>query len=273
MSAANEKPDGSHNRGRWVTDSVYRDRSHYCYSVHRPHTKSASLPTLLPVHRTSLLIAKTRTSYHLYSAYASYHLPFKLLVCSYSDMRQAACILPTQFICASHNKHPLFPTQHSPNDLSYSSTLCFLWGTNSILVHKVDWRSNSKGLPLSVMEKNRGGVRGRVQLRLHKTRHGFKPVPTYVHPNFTRSIDVSSIFMDSKMSFILNIQVSRDATPFQLVNNKRYFEGAQWLRNIAEDLYLRDNLRDRMYFHHISPGAFYRCSLREPILSFTYNRM
>jgi len=37
------------------------------------------------------------------------------------------------------------------------------------------------------------------------------------------------------------------------------------LHNIAEDLYLRDNLRDRMYFHHISPGALSRCSLRESI--------
>lgn len=73
--------------------------------------------------------------------------------------------------------------------------------------------------------------------------------------------------MDSKMSFILNIQVYRDTTPFGTVNSKGYFEGAQWLHNIAEDLYLRDNLRDRMYFHHISPGALSRCSLRQSISS------
>ena len=87
VSSANEKRDGSHSRGRWVRDSLYRGRPLYCCSVHRPHTKSAGLPTLLPVHRTSLLTAKTRTSYHLYGAYARYHLKFKLLVSSYTDMR------------------------------------------------------------------------------------------------------------------------------------------------------------------------------------------
>ena len=88
----------------------------------------------------------------------------------------------------------------------------------------------------------------------------FRHIPQcyYVH-------NVSSISMDSKMSFILNIQVYRDATPFETVNSSGYFEVAQWLHNIAEDLYLRDNLRDRMYFHHLSPGALSRCSLRESI--------
>ena len=94
------------------------------------------------------------------------------------------------------------------------------------------------------------------------------PARSDIYPNFTRSTDVSPIFMDSKMSFILNIQVSLDATPFQTVKSNRHFERAQWLHNIAKDLYLRDNLRDRMYFHHMSSGALSRCSLRESIFVF-----